>query len=539
MMEKALRSLTGGLVLLLLSCLLGTTAWSSPLLTLNGEAYSADDFRAWWRSWKEEGMEVPATPDAFIEWHLLAQEGLTMELDKLPSFEEKVRTFFKVRTMMQLKYDEVDSKVVVTDEEVDAIWQKDYRPITVVQGIMVKDKKAAEQTYRELQDGSLDFDGLNGRFTGEQGSHHIQNRTLLARDFQDLPEGDWRRVVADLEPGRVAPPVAYEGAYYLMRVKERIEPTEEQRDQQMKNIRATLFKERHGELTTRFVMHLREKFHTALDEKLMALADQEEIPDDMLEKHVLTSDVGGVPLRYLVEQIKIDKQLRKWTTLDDKELLRLKAGILYGEMDQQLVFAEAAERRYEEKEPLAPVYQFYRQNRLIRELEGRVIGKGISVSDEEVRSYYDTHPDEFTMPGTVTIAVLEDDRQLGDKLRAEFKKGEDFFAVVRKYYSREIEPNEVAVDKIDPKYRETVTSLNIGEVGGPIEVGGHVLFVKLVARKPGEPVPFEEVRQKINSSLRQEKYQKKRADYVTRLRELSKVKVDEGEWKKLSKELRN
>ncbi|MDR9501697.1 MAG: hypothetical protein RI601_07860, partial [Desulfurivibrionaceae bacterium] len=85
----------------LLLCILvlvgGTThearAWfweEAPLLTIAGEQFAAQDYRDWWQNWQEENMSLPASPDSFIDWHLLAQEGLRMQLDTEPGFQRKV-----------------------------------------------------------------------------------------------------------------------------------------------------------------------------------------------------------------------------------------------------------------------------------------------------------------------------------------------------------------------------------------------------------------------------------------------------------------
>ena len=96
-------------------------AWlfgDSALVTIDGTEYTAEDFKRWWGFWKEAEMSFPETPDPYIDWLLLAREGQRMELDSDPGFERATKVFLMSRTLLKLKYEEIDSQIDVTDAEV-------------------------------------------------------------------------------------------------------------------------------------------------------------------------------------------------------------------------------------------------------------------------------------------------------------------------------------------------------------------------------------------------------------------------------------
>ncbi len=93
-------------------------AASAVLAEINGRAYTAQEFREWWQHYREEDTPFPATPDPFVDWHLLVQEAERMELFSSPSFQRKVQVFLRARAIMLLKYEEVDSRIQLDEQQV-------------------------------------------------------------------------------------------------------------------------------------------------------------------------------------------------------------------------------------------------------------------------------------------------------------------------------------------------------------------------------------------------------------------------------------
>ncbi|MEJ2200970.1 MAG: hypothetical protein P8X63_08155, partial [Desulfuromonadaceae bacterium] len=130
--------------------------WDEPdLVTINGTGLSAEDFRDWWREWREADMPVPEEPKEFIDWVLLYQEAQAMQLDQNPTYLRKVAIFLKVRALMQLKQEEVSVHTrMPEDKELWADYRKEYTPIFNLRFVSVNSAEAAAAIRRVLDDGA-------------------------------------------------------------------------------------------------------------------------------------------------------------------------------------------------------------------------------------------------------------------------------------------------------------------------------------------------------------------------------------------------
>jgi hypothetical protein len=149
------------------------SAWpwqsSKILLEINGVTYTPEDFRHWWTNWREPGMAIPESPDKFIEWKLLVGEAASMDLYNEDSFKHKLNVYLKARTRMILKYDEVDSKITVTDEEIERRYRKDYSPHSYVTTIYYSSGEEAAEAYEQLRTKTLSFEELLQKPAAEGG----------------------------------------------------------------------------------------------------------------------------------------------------------------------------------------------------------------------------------------------------------------------------------------------------------------------------------------------------------------------------------
>ena len=102
---------------------------SGKLATINGVSYTEDDFRHWWEVHRNSEAQVPTDLEEFINWKLMVQEAVTMELDSDPALEQRLETYYNARTRMLLKYDAVDSKMEISDADVRKRYQDEYTPI--------------------------------------------------------------------------------------------------------------------------------------------------------------------------------------------------------------------------------------------------------------------------------------------------------------------------------------------------------------------------------------------------------------------------
>ena len=180
----------------------------------------------------------------------------------------------------------------------------------------------------------------------------------------------------------------------------------------------------------------------------------------------------------------------------------------------------------------------------IRVLVNEVIGSKITVSDDEIRAYFERHKDTFTQPSQVHlnhILVAVDPAWNGEqkkaaadkmaKLRERLAGGEDF-ARLAAQHSDDNQSKEQGGDigwfspgQLVPALEGRVDTLKDGEVSPVIEdrFGFHI--IKVVERKAAVTPPLDELKGKIRGMVKQEKGLKQLQPFIRKLRDGAKVEI--------------
>lgn len=179
---------------------------------------------------------------------------------------------------------------------------------------------------------------------------------------------------------------------------------------------------------------------------------------------------------------------------------------------------------------------------LMREVIGREVGSRIVVSRDDARKFYDTHKDEFKSPGMVHLQEIlvssqkhkpeEAKKRVADAL-AELNAGQRFSEVGKKYSDG---PNAdqggdigfVKMGTMAPDIAAAVEKLDVNQTSGIIETKLGWLILKVTERfSPGIP-KFEEVEQRIDEQLYNQKMQPNLRDYLRELRKESYIFLAPG-----------
>ena len=150
--------------------------------------------------------------------------------------------------------------------------------------------------------------------------------------------------------------------------------------------------------------------------------------------------------------------------------------------------------------------------------EGEELQKKMNLKDEDVKAYYDGHPNDFKQPELVSVRHIlvnvkrnpEDKEGLSDedakKKIAEFQeqlKGGKDFAELAKAVSDDPGSKENGGLYADadpsawvPEFAKAAKEQAIGVVGDPIKTQFGYHLVKVESRKPGRQIPFEEAKEK-------------------------------------------
>jgi hypothetical protein len=173
---------------------------------------------------------------------------------------------------------------------------------------------------------------------------------------------------------------------------------------------------------------------------------------------------------------------------------------------------------------------------LIKELERRLIQPQVSVSDAEIRRYYEEHPDEFRPPEKISVIALQGEKEILNKVLREINQGLDFLQAGAKNNLKPIPMMNTPVSELGPGFKPAVMKLDIDEVSEVFEIHNVFYLAKLQKREKQELLPLAEFKDKISAKLQRKEFFRARQEYIEILLNQSDVEVNRRVWEKLKAE---
>lgn len=171
------------------------------------------------------------------------------------------------------------------------------------------------------------------------------------------------------------------------------------------------------------------------------------------------------------------------------------------------------------------------------------VGAKVTITDEDVRSYYNRHYKAgsantevrashifLLIPDGADAGVVAEKQALGRKL-VERAATEDFAALARDYSDDAATRKDggdlgyFGKDILPKAIEEMVFSMRVGEVAGPIRADRGFHVIKLIDRKTTNAKPLADVEDDIRMQLRQKEMEKQTKGYLADLRKRSLVDI--------------
>jgi peptidyl-prolyl cis-trans isomerase C len=167
--------------------------------------------------------------------------------------------------------------------------------------------------------------------------------------------------------------------------------------------------------------------------------------------------------------------------------------------------------------------------------------EGTSVSDEEVKAYYDGNPKEFMRPEQIQarhILIKLDPkadkaekaaaRKKIENIQAKLKKGEDFGALAKEFSEG---PSKVKGGDLGwfergrmvKPFEEAAFALKPGEVSNVVETQFGYHLIEVTDKRPATKMAYADVKQKLQQYLKDVRVQKEVRVYVAGLKEKAQV----------------
>lgn len=260
-----------------------------------------------------------------------------------------------------------------------------------------------------------------------------------------------------------------------------------------------------------------------------------ETADDAKVADLKREALENLIIRELLFQESIKQKISIDASVVDREMEQVKSQFAtpgqFAENLQRIMMTEAMVR-----EQVA-------RGLAIRILIDRSVGKGVAVTDEEVKKYYEQHRESFTQQPQVRLSHIliavdsewpkYNKKEAGEKilfLRKRVMSGDDFaaLAAANSDCQSKTKGGDIgwfAPGQLTPEMEKGVALLKVGEVSDIVEDKFGLHVIKVVERKAVFTSPIDDVREKIRSLVRQEKSLTMLQRYVKNLRDAAKVEI--------------
>ena len=166
---------------------------------------------------------------------------------------------------------------------------------------------------------------------------------------------------------------------------------------------------------------------------------------------------------------------------------------------------------------------------LTRKFKQTVILEGVTVSDDEVKAWFEQHLNEYHQPARVVLRqVLVDNAADARKIRAELQAHPDKFEEIAETRSMAPDggkPYSLDEELLPETLRNAVDRLHEGELSEVVQDPQGQFLLKLEQRQPEKALTLDEARQRIELKLLQDRSQKRYAEYVAGLRDRTKIAI--------------
>ena len=508
------------------------------LAQVGGEPITASEFR-------EFDARIPAgmkeggqrqVLESLIDKKLLLREADAANMAEDSWFKGELARFKRARLMALYMEREVVAKIELTPEEIDRYYRESGRHRALrLGGIMVESLEEAGAITDQLAAGA-DFHEL-------ASAHSVHERTAARGgdtgiyQTRDQMSAETVEQVLGLAIGGVSAPVrevfSHEDFYVIYKVLDEI-PAPLSASERI--------------IVEELTVQKREERSQALRDSLVqayAPVPRSAAIQRLVENGVM-ADQAEVLCAYRGGELTISGFLSAYELLSGRSLQAADSAHVAEFLHRRVlpdlfVSAEIETAGLAEDERFKEAVAFKSEELMLSALRRREVDQYVSVTEEEVRDFYDAHPEKFARPEVTTIVeILVASDSLAQRLGDELRAGGDAAALAQRHTRREGSLHHGGQMQLNaytqglfPVLSAAVQEVAVGEVGGPLKTErGYSVFK--VLERTREQIPYNaESQRRARAYVRIDKSKRDYVRFVRNLRNKYPVEIVEGSLEKL------
>jgi peptidyl-prolyl cis-trans isomerase C len=183
---------------------------------------------------------------------------------------------------------------------------------------------------------------------------------------------------------------------------------------------------------------------------------------------------------------------------------------------------------------------------LVQTLVSKEVIEKVTVSPEESKAFYDSHPEAFKQPEqvhakhilikmepTATAAEKKKARKEIEDIQKKVKKGEDFSALAKQYSQcpSSAQGGDLGLlqrgQTVKP-FEDAAFSMKPGDTSGIVETEFGLHLLQVTEKRPEKQVPFEEAQESLQAHLKEAKVKAEFGKYLEDLKAKAKVQLSQN-----------
>ena len=458
-----------------------------------------------------------------IDRDLLAMEALAQGIDQSPRFLKKMRRFKEKRLLPVFLAREI--RVKITREEAAEYFERAGLSRAVrFDEMLVEGEDKAAVAVGELRAGKSFSEVAEKYSSGAQTAARGDEGTYSTRlDVQP----DVRDALFSLEVGEVSEPVKRGENHFAIYKLTDAAPLS-LNDAVLHKIYRTLYIEKYTDQRAAIAAKLRDEYGVEIDRAgwrlfLKKIDDQASFETAAERSIALYKHLGGK----ITADDFIDAARTAKLPLASFADSALAVSFADRTVVANAVIVEAALRAgIHREEAVARTLDERREQLLMILLREQLMEDELAVTAEEVRSYYDSHRDDFARPKLYLQEILVDTEEEAQSLAEQIRSGASLGELAKTHSTRPAEQqdeegNMHIHDFERARYSRLVRAAQeapLGELTGPVEVKGGYSVFKVVSREEGSQ-SFAQVKKRVEATVKWLRKQVIFEQYLAELRE--------------------
>lgn len=545
-----------------------TSSTSNVVATINGEKITTQDLQ---NKFKELQLDKAlGQPDADLEnkvlqdminEKLVEQKARKINLKTDKKFQDQLKENLDGFVMRKMYQDLITNTVKVEEPDIKIYYEENKEKmfkqaeeikashilIKVEEDSTIKDaKKRAKKADKEAQKRLKE---LQKRI--KQGENFAELAIKFSRDNATREKGgdlgyfprgkmvaEFEKAAWDLEVEEISKPVKTTFGYHLILLTDKRPEGYQPLDNQLTEIiKARLKRDQEQKRSVVFMDSLQSSADYAFNEKVLNQPEASVTGNPWVITVNKKDTIRFQEFKRELPGYLLQRKLTAASLDDKKEFLKVWArNLILKQAARKLGYYRSKEAKEEEKN--------YTMKEGIRRFLEKKITTPYQPTDEEMRKYYESHPEKYAQANPLHVQhIIFADSLKAAEVRKKILGGADFKEMALQYYPGEKEIREIAYDlgyisgtEFPAQFFRAAWKLNIGEVSQPVKTMWGYHLIKLIDKK--EKLSYEQAAPEIRTALINRKSDQIQKQWEKSLRQGTNIWINQKLLKTLAVELK-